>query len=140
MEPETIEIKVSEYYDQPKYYGDMPEAVFNALEAAFISGAETAIVPKIITPIEDGVNRRFFQAIEALVSLGRLSALESFCKEAGLSASRYRETRFTYGVTPRPGKVSRYKSIQIEALYYLVAKYSVSSDWLLTGRGNMFSK
>ena len=77
--------------------------------------------PKIITPIEDGVNRRFFQAIEALVSLGRLSALESFCKEAGLS-------------------VSRYKSIQIEALYYLVAKYSVSSDWLLTGRGNMFSK
>lgn len=30
--------------------------------------------PKIITPIEDGVNRRFFQAIEALVSLGRLSA------------------------------------------------------------------
>ena len=32
--------------------------------------------PKIITPIEDGVNRRFFQAIEALVSLGRLSALE----------------------------------------------------------------
>ena len=46
MEPETIEIKVSEYYDQPKYYGYMPEAVFNALEAAFISGAETAIVPK----------------------------------------------------------------------------------------------
>lgn len=96
--------------------------------------------PKIITPIEDGVNRRFFQAIEALVSLGRLSALESFCKEAGLSASRYRETRFVYGVTPRPGKVSRYKSIQIEALYYLAAKYSVSSDWLLTGWGNMFSK
>ena len=26
MEPETIEIKVSEYYDQPKYYGDMPES------------------------------------------------------------------------------------------------------------------
>ena len=32
MEPETIEIKVAEYYDQPKYYGDMPEAVFNALK------------------------------------------------------------------------------------------------------------
>ena len=39
MKPETIEIKVSEYYEPPKYYGDMPEAVF-------ISGAETAIVPK----------------------------------------------------------------------------------------------
>lgn len=46
MEPETIEIKVAEYYDQPKYYGEMPEVVFNALETAFISGAETAIVPK----------------------------------------------------------------------------------------------
>ena len=46
MGPETIEMEVGGYYDQPKYYGDMPEAVFNALEAAFISGAETAIVPK----------------------------------------------------------------------------------------------
>ena len=50
--------------------------------------------PKIITPIEDGVNRRFFQAIEALVSFGRLSALVYFCKEAGLIAYRYRENRF----------------------------------------------
>lgn len=46
MESGTIEINVAEYYDQPKYYGDMPEVVFNALEAAFISGDETAIVPK----------------------------------------------------------------------------------------------
>lgn len=96
--------------------------------------------PKIITPIEDGVNRRFFQAIEALVSLGRLSSLESFCKEVGISAPRYRETRLTYGVTPRPGRISRYKSIEIVALYALAVKYSVSSDWLITGRGNMFSK
>lgn len=46
MESETIEIPIAEYYDQPKYYGDMPKEVFNALEEAFISGAETAIVPK----------------------------------------------------------------------------------------------
>lgn len=93
--------------------------------------------PKTRTAIEIGVNRRFFQAIEVLVSLGRVSSLEAFCKEAGLSAPRYRETRFTYGITPRTDKVSRYKSIEIEALYYLVAKYSISSDWLLTGRGKM---
>ena len=72
--------------------------------------------PKVVTAIEDGVNRRFFQAIEALVSLGRLSSLESFCNEAGVSAPRYREIRFTYGVTPRTDKVSRYKSIEIECL------------------------
>lgn len=46
MESGTIEINVAEYYAKPAYYGDMPEVVFNALEAAFISGAETAIVPK----------------------------------------------------------------------------------------------
>lgn len=44
---ETIEIKVSEYYNQPKYFAYMPEAVFNALEEAFVAGKETAIVPKV---------------------------------------------------------------------------------------------
>ncbi len=95
--------------------------------------------PKVLTKIEDGVNRRFFQAIELLVSMDRLSALESFCNEAGLSPPRYREARFTYGVTPRTDVVSRYKSIEIEGLYYLVVNYSVSADWLLTGRGKPLS-
>lgn len=95
---------------------------------------------KINTPIADGVNRRFFQAIEALVLCGRLSALESFCNEAGLSAPRYRETRYTYGVTPRTDKVSRYKSVEIEGIYYLAKSYGVSSEWLLMGRGEMFKK
>lgn len=95
---------------------------------------------KVLTKIEDGVNRRFFEAIEMLVSLDRLSALESFCNEAGLSPPRYREARYTYGVTPRTGKVSRYKTIEVEGLYYLVFNYSVSADWLLTGRGKILSK
>ena len=44
---ETIVIQVAEYYNKPKYYGVMPEAVFNSLEAAFINGQETAVVSKI---------------------------------------------------------------------------------------------
>jgi hypothetical protein len=44
---ETIEIKVSEYYNQPKYFAYMPESVFNALEEAFVAGKEAAIVPKV---------------------------------------------------------------------------------------------
>lgn len=44
---ETIEIKVAEYYNQPKYFAYMPEAVFNALEEAFIAGKELALVPKV---------------------------------------------------------------------------------------------
>lgn len=37
---ETIVIQVSEYYNKPKYYGFMPEVMFNALESAFINGKE----------------------------------------------------------------------------------------------------
>ena len=96
--------------------------------------------PKKVSKIEDGVNRRFFQAIEMLVSLDRLSALESFCNEAGLSPPRYREARFSYGVTPRTDKESRYKTIEVEGLYFLVVNYSVSADWLLTGRGKILNK
>lgn len=96
---------------------------------------------KVVTPITEGINRRFFIAIETLVSLGRLSALESFCKESGLSPSRYRETRFTYGVTPKPNsKPSRYKAIEYEALYSLVNNYGISAEWLLVGRGKMFKQ
>lgn len=47
MESGTIEINVAEYYHKHEYYGDMPEVVFNALEAAFISGEETTLVPKV---------------------------------------------------------------------------------------------
>lgn len=93
------------------------------------------------TPITDGINRRFFIAIEALVSLNRVSALESFCKEAGLSPSRYRETRLTYGVTPNPNsKPSRYKVVEFEALCSLINNYGISAEWLLVGRGKMFKQ
>ena len=43
---ETIEINLSEYYANPKYYRFMPESLFNALESAFLDGKETAEVPQ----------------------------------------------------------------------------------------------
>ena len=43
---ETIEISLSEYYNNPKYYAFMPEVIFDALEDAFLKGEEVAIVPK----------------------------------------------------------------------------------------------
>lgn len=88
------------------------------------------------SPISEAVSRRFFEAIERLVSLKLVSALESFCVDNGLSASRYREMRFEYGVTPT-GKQSRYKNVEIEAIYALVANFPVSAEWLITGRGEM---
>ena len=100
-------------------------------------------MPKTIvtaSPVSEAINRRFFKAIDALCSYKLLSALESFCTLHELSAPRYREMRQTYGVTPVAGRVSRYKNIEVEALYYLVADYPVSASWLLTGRGSMLTK
>lgn len=91
------------------------------------------------SPISEGVNRRFFEAIETLVNLGRISALESFCTLHDLSAPRYREMRLNFGVSPKADYVSRYKNIEIEAIYSLVANYPISSRWLITGRGKMLS-
>jgi hypothetical protein len=44
---ETIEIAIVEYYNKPQYFPFMPEVIFNALEAAFLEGKETAEVPKV---------------------------------------------------------------------------------------------
>ena len=43
----------------------------------------------------------------------------------------------TYGVSPKPGYQSRYKNIEVEAIYSLVVNYPISSRWLITGRGKM---
>lgn len=95
---------------------------------------------KTITNIEHGVNVRFFEAIEALVLLDKISSLSGFCLDHGLSPAKYREMRFSFGVAPRTDVQSRYVSVNIECLYYLVVDFGVSSDWLLTGKGGMFVK
>lgn len=92
------------------------------------------------SPISDGVSRRFFQAIDALVSYKLVGSLESFCVDYSLNSSRYREMRFVYGVTPTAGKVSRYKNVEIEAIYALVANFPISANWFITGRGNMLTR
>lgn len=94
---------------------------------------------KVVTPITEGINRRFFAAIETLVNSGSVSSLEGFCKLYGFSPPKYREMRLTYGLTPNPkSKPSRYKSIELEALYNLCNNYNIASEWLLLGRGKMF--
>jgi hypothetical protein len=87
----------------------------------------------------DGINRRFFVSVDALVSTGRVNSLEALCKAFDLHSSRYREMRLTYGVTPNPNsKPSRYINIEIDAIYHLCNDYPVSAEWLLLGCGKMF--
>jgi hypothetical protein len=92
-----------------------------------------------VTPIMKGVNRRFFEAVDALVSTRCVNSLEALCKEVDLHPQRYREMRLTYGVTPNPNSTpSRYINIEMDAIYHLCSKYSISTEWIILGRGTMF--
>lgn len=48
--------------------------------------------------------------------------------------------RLEYGTNPKPGYVSPYKNLEIEAIYAIVANFPVSADWLITGRGEMLTR
>jgi hypothetical protein len=78
-------------------------------------------------------------AIDMLVNLGKIDSLSHFCELHNLSAPRYREMRLGYGITPKPGYQPRYKNLEVEALYIMVANYPISAHWLLTGRGEMMT-
>lgn len=98
-------------------------------------------ISKAPTPITEGITRRFFVALDEIIKLNKVSSLEAFCNEFGLSAPRYRETRLTYGITPNPNsKPSRYKRVEFEALVNLCVKYDISPEWLLLGRGEIFKR
>ena len=92
------------------------------------------------SPISEGVSRRFFQSIEVLVTAGQVNSLEAFCNANKLSPPRYRAMRLEYGTNPKPGYVSAYKNVEIEAIYAIVANFPVSADWLITGRGEMLTR
>lgn len=88
--------------------------------------------------IQVSLNRRFFVALDALIARGLIKSLSGFIIECGLHAPRYRELRNVYGTAPT-GRGSRYVAVEAEALYYLITQYNVSADWLITGRGRMFT-
>ena len=97
-------------------------------------------MPRVVNPpsaIQEAVNRRFFAAVETLVSTGAIRSLSGFIIDCGLHAPRYREMRQQYGAEPVGG--SRYTAVETEALYHLCADHHVSASWLLTGRGRMMS-
>ena len=75
------------------------------------------------------ITARFFEAAEELISQKKLRGVQTLAKEIGVEGSRFRVVRRqpeTYVLKP-------------EWMHYLVTTYGVSADWLITGRGEMFS-
>ena len=88
-------------------------------------------------PAAVAVTRRFFQAIDYLVTIQRVAGIDAFCNAYHLSGPRYREMKLQYGVARKPGYSSRYFNTDYQALCALVNDFNISALWLLTGRGNM---
>lgn len=75
------------------------------------------------------ITDRFFEAAAALVSQKKLRGVQTLAKEMGIDGSRLRVLRAhpeTYVLKP-------------EWMHYFATTYGVSADWLITGRGEMFT-
>ncbi len=75
--------------------------------------------------------RRFFEAIELLKSEKQITGLKDFCEKHGLNITRYYEIKKLID-----GGESRYKTLEIDALYILAKNYKFSVQWLFFGIGD----
>jgi hypothetical protein len=92
---------------------------------------------KTVRPKAKEIQARFFQAIDMLIESGKIKSLNSFCEHYGLHRPKYSNIRSYSKDQTKLG--TGYKFIDIDALAYLVADFGVSSDWLLLGKGGMFT-
>ena len=91
---------------------------------------------KVYNALQDGINRRFFIAVEHLIRNRRFKSISEFCIVNSLNRARYCEMTAKYGTEPT-SDTSRYKTVETLALLILANKYGISPTWLLCGKGNM---
>lgn len=74
------------------------------------------------------ITKRFFDALDAIKEQKRIRGMKTF-------TNRYGENYRNFGNWRKVGL-----RIKQEWLTYLVRDYCVSANWLLTGKGNMFTR
>ena len=82
-----------------------------------------------ISGITLGINERFFKALDTLKQQRRLGGIGGFTKKYGM----VRGNLYTI-------KTNKSGAVKAEYLSILVEDFGVSAEWLLTGKGEMFSK
>lgn len=73
------------------------------------------------------INKRFFEAYDALLALGKIKSKNAFCVDHDIDRRNFDRLR------EDPGR-----EFQMSWLTALVVEYNVSADWILTGRGKLF--
>lgn len=86
------------------------------------------------------IQKRFFEAIDLAIESGTLTCgLKGFCSDHGLNRVKYSNIKNDLKRNDEVVKPHTYKVIDIDALAYICHDLSVSPEWLLFGRGKMFS-
>ena len=73
---------------------------------------------------------RFFEAFDALLAMGE-TKIHTFCREGGIDKRNFYKKR---------DNTDSRREIPTAWLTFIVEHYGVSPRWLLTGRGQMFTK
>lgn len=76
------------------------------------------------------VTNRFFEAIDMLKAQKKIRGLQTFTRQYDINRWNLNT------VKQNPDK----SVLKPEWIVYLVRDYGISSDWILTGRGEMFNK
>ncbi len=74
------------------------------------------------------VIKRFYEALDVVIMQKRIRGVQTFTREHNINRRNF--------ITVRNNPVS--DMFQLSWLTFIVKDFGVSSDWLLTGRGNMF--
>lgn len=82
------------------------------------------------------INRRFFEALEYVMSTGKIRGIGTFCRQYDLNRIKYIGVRQQIN-NPNPPEYITYKNIDVSALAYLCRDFGISSEWLLLGKGGM---
>lgn len=89
---------------------------------------------KLVNPQAIEITRRFFQALNLAVDLGKVDGIKGFCAAHNLNRVKYATLKNTID---KSVDEMTYKCIDVDALAGICKDFGVSAEWLLLGRGKM---
>jgi len=89
---------------------------------------------KSVNPQAIEITRRFFQAMNLAIELGKVDGIKGFCEAHHLNRVKYATLKMTID---KPVDEMTYKCIDVDALAGICNDFGVSAEWLLLGRGKM---